>query len=451
MPLVEAGEIERLLVRAPRAFSNFEIFNTGIVINVLTDWSQRRSAWEIMDDVRKRLGDLPGIKSFPVMRQGFGARIQKPVQFVIGGGTYEELAQWRNTLVKKINEDNPGLVGLDWDYKETKPQIRVIIDYDRAAEMGVTVDEIGRTLETLLGSRRVTTYIDAGEEYDVILEGERDAQRTPTNLQSIYVRSERSGELIPLSNLVTLEEFADSIKLNRYNRVRAITLEANLADGVSLGSALESLETLAREHLPGKVIIDYKGQSRDFKFASAAIAFTFVLGLVVVFLVLAAQFESWIHPLVIMLTVPLAMAGALLGLYLTGQTLNLYSQIGLIMLVGLAAKNGILIVEFANQLRDAGRPFREALLEASCVRLRPIIMTGITTAAGSIPLLLSTGAGTETRVAIGTVILSGTLAATLFTLFVVPVAYDLLARHTGSPKRVRRQLDRELAEETPQE
>ncbi len=445
MPLVESGEIARLLVRAPRAFGNFDIFNTGIVINVLNDWSARRSAWTIMDDVRERLKDLPGVRVFPVMRQGFGARIQKPVQFVIGGGTYQELAQWRDTLVEKINANNPGLVGLDWDYKETKPQLRVVIDYDRAAELGVTVGAIGRTLETMLGSRRVTTYIDAGQEYDVILEGERSTQRTPTNMENIYVRSDRSRQLIPLSNLVRLEEFADSLRLNRYNRVRAITLEANLADGVALGSALASLETMVKDNLPGSVIVDYKGQSRDYRYAGGSILFAFILGIAVVFLVLAAQFESWIHPLVIMFTVPLAMAGALLGLYLTGQTLNLYSQIGLIMLVGLAAKNGILIVEFANQLRDAGRPFRDALVEAADVRLRPIVMTGITTAAGSVPLLLSSGAGTETRTVIGTVVLAGILAATLFTLYVVPVAYDLLARHTGSPQRVKRQLEAELA------
>ncbi len=197
--------------------------------------------------------------------------------------------------------------------------------------------------------------------------------------------------------------------------------------------------------MPGDVIIDYKGQSRDYQFSGASIIFTFMLGIAVVFLVLAAQFESWVHPFVIMLTVPLAMGGALLGLYVTGQTLNIYSEIGLIMLVGLAAKNGILIVEFANQLRDAGKAFRDALIEAAEIRLRPIVMTGLTTAAGSIPLLLSTGAGTETRIVIGTVILFGILAATFFTLFVVPVAYDLLARHTGSPLRVKRQLEREIS------
>ncbi|MBT8429035.1 MAG: efflux RND transporter permease subunit, partial [Gammaproteobacteria bacterium] len=348
--------------------------------------------------------------------------------------------------LQKIEESNPGLKGVDWDYKETKPQLQVVIDYDRAADLGVTVGEIGRTLETMLGSRRVTTFIEQGEEYDVILEGERHDQRTPTDLSNLYVRSQRSNQLIPLANLVKLEEMADSIKLNRYNRVRAITISANLSDGLALGDALAYLDELVKEHLPGKVIIDYKGQSRDFRATGESILFVLVLGALIVYLVLAAQFESWIHPLVIMLTVPLAMAGALLGLYLTGQSLNLYSQIGLIMLVGLSAKNGILIVEFANQLRDAGKEFHQALLEATEVRFRPIVMTGITTAAGSAPLLLSSGAGSETRTVIGTVILYGVLAATLFTLFIVPVAYDLLARHTGSPGQQNRRLQSELGE-----
>ena len=445
LPYAESGEAIRVLVRAPRIFGSAQIFNSGIVIMVLNDFSERRSAWAIIDEVKGKLADLPGVRAFPVMRQGFGARIQKPVQFVLGGGTYEELAQWRDTLLAEIEKDNPGLTSIDWDYKETKPQLRVEIDYDRAADLGVKVGTIGRTLETMLGSRQVTTYLDAGEEYDVILEGERDAQRTPASLTNLYVRSDRSGELIPLASLVSVAEIADSKSLNRYNRVRAITVEANLADGLALGDALSYLESKVRQHLPEQAQVDYKGQSADFRESSAGILFVFLLGLVVVFLVLAAQFESWIHPLVIMLTVPLAMAGALLGLWWAGETLNLYSQIGLIMLVGLAAKNGILIVEFANQLRDQGLAFRDALLEASQVRLRPIVMTGITTAAGSVPLLLSSGAGAETRAVIGTVILFGVLAATFFTLFVVPVAYDLLARRTGSPGDVQRQLEREQA------
>ncbi|MTW22458.1 efflux RND transporter permease subunit [Allochromatium palmeri] len=444
MPYAESGEAIRLLVRSPRAFSNTATFNTGMVIIVLDSHAKRRSAWVIMDEIRAKLADLPGVRAFPVMRQGFGSRTSKPVQFVIGGGNYEELAAWRDTLVAEIEKDNPGLVGLDWDYKETKPQLRVEIDYDRAADLGVTVGTLGRTLETMLGSRRVTTYLDQGEEYDVILEGERDEQRTPTSLENIYIRSARTDALIPLASLARVTETAESPSLNRFNRIRAITLEASLAEGLALGEALDYLESKAREHLPEHAQIDYKGQSRDFRSSAAGVLFVFVLGLMVVYLVLAAQFESWIHPLVIMLTVPLAMAGALFGLWITGQSLNIFSQIGLVMLVGLAAKNGILIVEFANQLRDQGQEFRAALLEASETRLRPILMTGITTAAGAIPLLLSSGAGSETRAVIGIVILAGVLAATVFTLFVVPVAYDRLARHTGSPGAVKRRLEQEM-------
>ena len=445
MVFVDSGEATRLLVRTPRSFGNLESFNSGIVIFVLNSWEQRRSAWEIMDDVRSQLDGLPGVRAFPVMRQGFGSSIQKPLQFVIGGGTYQELAQWRDILLEKIEENNPGLLGIDWDYKETKPQLQVSIDYGRAAELGVTVGNIGRTLETMLGSRRVTTYLEEGEEYDVIIEGERSTQRTPTDLQAIYVRSDRSGELIPLANFVTLEEFADSSSLNRYNRIRAITLQANLADGLALGQALMYMEDLAREHLPERVIIDYKGISQDYKNSSQSILFVFMLGIIVVFLVLAAQFESWINPFVIMLTVPLAMAGGLLGLYITGNTLNLYSQIGLVMLIGMAAKNGILIVEFTNQMRAQRMSFYHAVLYAAEVRLRPIVMTAITTAAGALPLIFSSGAGAETRMVIGVVVLAGILSATFFTLFVVPVAYSLLARRAGLPGSIARRLQEELA------
>jgi len=443
MHYVDKGEIDLLLVRTPRSFGNLASFNDGIVIAVLAPWEDRRVAWPLMDDVQADLSDLTGVRAFAVMRQGFGGGIQKPVQFVIGGGSYEELVDWRDLLLNKIREDNPGLVGLDHDYKETKPQLRIVIERDRAADLGVSVLTVGRTLESMLGGRRVTTFIDEGEEYDVIIEGKRETQNTPGDLQNIYVRSNRSNDLIPLSNLVKIEEFADASTLNRYNRVRAITLESNLAEGYSLGEALTYLEGLVREHLPESAIIDYKGQSLDYKTSGQAILFVFLLGIFVVFLVLAAQFESYIHPLVIMLTVPLAITGALAGLYFLGGTLNIYTQVGLIMLVGLAAKNGILIVEFINQLRDQGMEFDKAVIEASGIRLRPIVMTGITTASGSLPLILSSGAGAETRVAIGIVILCGVLAATAFTVIIVPVAYSLFARGTTSPQATTRQLEKE--------
>ncbi|GLP94759.1 efflux RND transporter permease subunit [Paraferrimonas sedimenticola] len=448
MPLVESGDVKRLLIRAPRGWGGTADFSNGMAIVVLEDWSVRRPAQEIIGDIRARLGDLAGVRAFPIMRQAFGRGVGKPIQFVIGGPSYEALVEWRDIMLEKA-QDNPYVVGLDHDYQETKPQLRVLIDKERAASLGVSISHIGRTLESMLGSKKVTTFMRDGEEYDVIIEGERDNQNTANDLENIYVRSDRTKQLIPLSNMVSVEEFADASRLNRYNRLRSITLEANLADGASLGDALNYLNGLAAEHLPAEAIISYKGQSLDYYESGSSIYFVFLLALVVVFLVLAAQFESYVHPLVIMLTVPLATLGALLGLYFTGQTLNIYSQIGIIMLVGLSAKNGILIVEFANQLRDRGLAFEEAVVQASSQRLRPILMTGITTAAGAIPLVLASGAGAETRLVIGVVVLSGTLVATLFTLFVIPGTYSLLARNTSSPDAVARKLEAELAADKP--
>jgi multidrug efflux pump len=446
MPFVDSGDFERLLVRAPRAFGQTEVFNTGFVIMVLSHWdSGRRSAWELMRAVQGRIADLTGVRAFPVMRQGLGGGIRKPVQFVIGGATYADLVRWRDTILSKA-ADNDKLTGVDHDYKETKPQFNIVIDRNRAGDLGVSVANISRSLESKLGSRQVTTFIDDGEQYDVIVEGEDSMFRSPADLANIYVRSQRSGQLIPLSNLVTVEEFADSASRNRYNRIRSITIEANLADGYTLGQALAYLEDLARTELPPEVIIDYKGQSLEYVESSGSLLFVFLLALVVVYLVLAAQFESFKHPLVIMLTVPLAVAGALLGLKLTGQSLNIYSQIGLIVLIGLAAKNGILIVEFINQRRDAGLAFDEAVLEAAAKRLRPILMTAITTAIGALPLIVFGGAGSETRLVIGVVVLFGVVVATALTLYIIPVAYHLIARSTDTPLTTTRELTRQLEE-----
>lgn len=444
LPLAESGEAQRVLVRAPRAWGLISSFNSGMVIVVLNDWDQRRSAQEIMAEVNRKLADLPGVRAFSVMRQGIGSRVAKPVQFVIGGGTYEELSQWQDILLAKIAEENPRLIGVDTDYKDTNPQVQVVVDYARAAELGVSIQTIGRTLEAMLGRKRVTTFIDQGEEYDVLIEGERYQNNSPTDINNIYVRSERSDVLIPLANLVKLEEFAVATNLNRYNRTRAITLEADLAEGYSLGEALTYLEELVRRELPAKVAIDYKGQSQDFKFSSGSVMFAFGLGILVMFLVLAAQFESYISPLVIMFTVPLAISGGLFGLWVTSGTFNLYSQIGLIMLIGLASKNGILIVEFANQLRDENHSVHAAVMEACTVRLRPIIMTSLTTVVGSIPLILSFGAGAETRQVLGITLFFGVAAATIFSLFLIPVIYKLLAKYAGSPGEVTARLNKEL-------
>lgn len=446
MYLNEQGEVGTLLVRAPRGFGgNIADFNEGLTIVVLADWGKRRSAWVIMDEVQQKLADVPGVKNFIVMRQGLTRGLQKPVQFVLGGSTYEELATWRDLLLAEVAK-NPKLVGVDYDYKETKPQIRVDIDQNRAGDLGISIRSVGRALESLLGSRTVTTFVQDGEEYDVIVEGDYDSKRTPTDLSNIQVRSDTSGELVPLASLVSIEEIADSGNLNRYNRLRAITLEANLAEGYRLSEALEYLDAAAERVLPEEAIISYKGQSLDYKESGKSAMFVFLLALIVVYLVLAAQFESFVQPLTIMLAVPVAVAGGLFGLWCTGLAQNIYTQIGTIMLIGLAAKNGILIVEFINQLRDQGEKFNDAVLNGSVRRLRPIVMTGLTTVMGSIPLVVTSGAGSETRIVIGIVILFGVSVSALFTLFVVPLAYQLLAKRTKSPQEHIRRVESAVAD-----
>ncbi|MEN8723315.1 MAG: efflux RND transporter permease subunit [Alphaproteobacteria bacterium] len=445
-PLIENGDISRLLLRVPISFGNPESFNSAAAIVVLNDFDKRRDAFTIIEDVKARLHDLSGVRVFPSMRRAFGKRSSSPVQFVIGGGSYEELVVWRDMMLAAIaDRDGLGVVDVDSDFKQTQPQIRIDIDKTRAGDLGVPIGDVGVTLETMLSGRIAGRFIENGEEYDVVIEGERAQRQSPADVTDIHVRSRNDGLLVPLDQLISFEEQATSNTLPRYNRVRAITITGDLAEGVPLGTALDNLDELAREILPEAASIDYKGESRDLRYDSGSLDFVLILGIVIVFLVLAAQFESFVHPLVIMLTVPLAIGGALLGIWLTGGSLNIQTQIGLVMLVGLAAKNGILIVEFANQLRGQGRAFDDAIREASLLRLRPIIMTGITTAIGAVPLILASGPGFEMRAAIGVTIFFGVVIATCLTIFVVPVAYKILARGTKSASAVADQLAGELS------
>ncbi|MBD3776101.1 MAG: efflux RND transporter permease subunit [Thiotrichales bacterium] len=446
MPLVENHEAKRLLVRSPRSFGNSEIFNSGFIIVVLEDWSQRRSAYVIMDEVRKKLADLTGVKATPVMRSPIGGRIQKPVQFVIGGPSYEKLAEWKTLMEQAIGESNPGLTGMDWDYEPNKPELRLQVDYAKAEALGLTHQDVVETLQILLGSKKATTFMHEGEEYDIYLKAEHEWFQSPQDLEQIYLRSSLTGEMVPLSAITTLSTSGVASSLNRYNRVRSITLEANLEDGLSLGQALDYLNALTRKTLPPEANLDYKGQSRDFQTASNSFYFVFLFGVVVIFLVLAAQFESFIHPLVILLTVPLALAGGLFALLGYGMSLNIYSQIALVLLLGLATKNGILIVEFTNQLRDRGLPLYRALVNATQLRLRPIVMTAVTTIVGMIPLIFSSGAGAETRYILGIVLFWGVAFSTLLSLFIIPVAYALIAKRSGSPLASTHQLEKALEE-----
>lgn len=442
LPYRETGEVARVLVRTP-GFGG----TSGIAIVGMADWESReRSTFEVMNEISAKLSQVPDVRAFAIMRSGIGGRgLGRPVQFVLQGNTYEELVQWRDILIEKASE-NPNLLRIDSDYKETSPQLLVDIDRDRAADLGVSISEIGRTLETMLGQRRVSTFLDRGQEYEVIMEGNEADYRSPSSIDNIYVRSDRSGQLIPLDNLLDVTEQATSTTLNRYNRMRAVTISANLADGYTVGQALTFLENIVATELPAEVSIDYKGESQLYQESGSSFVFIFALALAVTFLVLAAQFESWVHPFVIMLTVPLALVGAYIGLYLTGFSINIYSQIGLVMLIGLAAKNGILIVEFANQLRDTGTEFEEAIKKASMLRLRPIVMTAFTTLFSALPLVLATGPGAESRAVIGMVIFAGVLFSVFMTLFIVPTAYAYLARNTGSPLKRTKQLEKLSAE-----
>ena len=438
-PYFDDGTIQRGVISVPGWGDQ-----SGIVNVTLKPWEERKiSTAALLAKLNKGWEEIPDLRIIAFMsggRRGGGGGGGQPVQLVLGGPNYDELARWRDIIISKASE-NPGLLRLDSDLRETQPQVLVRVDTNRAASLGVTARSIGTTLQTLMSERQVTTYVVDGEEYDVVLEAKPDQRESYADLRNVFVRSERSGELIPLSNLTRLEDQAGPSQLNRYNRMRAVTISANLAPGYTLGEALDYLENLVRTELPSTAQIDYRGESLDYKESSGALLFTFGVALFVVFLVLAAQFESFVHPLVIMVTVPLAVAGGLLGLALSGLTLNIYSQIGIIMLVGIAAKNGVLIVEFINQLRDKGMEFKEAIIEASRIRFRPVIMTAFSATMGAVPLILTRGPGAESRTALGVVIFSGVSLATFFTLFIVPAVYNLLARRTGSPNAVAQKLE----------
>ena len=449
MEKVSKGDIRAIMVRAPNSFGASEDFSSGRVTVFLPAWADRsQSTRDVLEATQKALKGLPAVRVSATISSGLSRGRGQPIQFVIAGDTYDDLARARDKLLAAA-DDNPGLVDLDADYKETKPQVLIDVDTVRAGDLGVSLSEIGATLETMMGSKRVTTYVDRGEEYYVVLQAEKADRVTPADLNGVYVRSNRGDQLIPLSNVVKLRNYADAGELGRYNKLRAITIGGALAPGYSLGEALTWLETEAAG-IPEITQVGYKGESLAYRQAGNAILGILGMTILIVYLVLAAQFESFVHPSVIVLTVPLAVGGGLLGLFVMGGTLNIYSQIGIVMLVGLAAKNGILIVEFANQLRDAGQPIAEAIVEAASRRLRPILMTSIATVAGAIPLMLSSGAGAAARGAIGTVVVWGVSLATILTLFVIPTFYARMARRTGSPNAVSRQLDSEMGGTDPQ-
>ncbi|MGE3874755.1 MAG: efflux RND transporter permease subunit [Parvibaculaceae bacterium] len=437
-----AAQVEDILKESPniRAYlvtvgqPEVNQFNT---IGRLKEYDERSlTQSQILQQLQPKLRKVAGAQVYARSPAGFGRRGGgRPVEFVIQtSGTYEDLEKYSEAMLDRLAQ-NPGIVETDTDLKLNKPQLEVKIDRDRVADLGLDVSEIGRTLETMLGGRQVTRFEISGEQYDVIVQLDASERTAPENLARMFVRN-KSGEMIQLSNIVSITETVAPKDLRRFNQLRSVTIQANLAPGYTLGQALQAMQAAAAEVLPSSVLTDVSGQSREFRDASSNILFIFVLALAFIYLVLSAQFESFRDPLMIMLSVPLSMTGALLALKLTGGTLNIYSQIGLVTLVGLITKHGILIVDFANRLQEDGKSRAEAVLEAATLRLRPILMTTSAMVLGAVPLALAHGAGSEARIQIGWVIVGGMTFGTLLTLFVVPAVYSLFGRQAATSEAV---------------
>lgn len=396
----------------------------GIAFYRPVPWEERsRSTLELQRDLQPKVLGIPGINAFVNTPPSFGQNPRaRPIQVVVlSSAPMEQLASVSEGIVSELVK-SPMLQGVETDLQISKPELQLQIDRERAAELGVEVDAVGRTLESLLGGRQVTRFKKGNEQYDVLVQLSPQGRSTPDTIRAMTVRG-RDGQLVPLSSLVEMREAVAPRELNHFLQQRAVSISAGLAPGVALGDALRFVEETARKGMPPNFQLDYDGQSREYRDSQDAIYFVFLLALLFIFLVLAAQFESFLHPLVILVTVPLAMTGALATILATGGSLNVYSQIGLIALIGLITKNGILIVEFANQLREQGMAIREATIRATALRFRPILMTSIATVCGALPLALSSGAGSESRQEIGWVVVGGMTVGTLLTLFILPSIY----------------------------
>ena len=437
--LVHEGVFARYIISAP-SFGQAQ-FNTGNANGTMPDDRKHKiSSQDLAAQLNKEFSSITSARAIasvrPSLQRGGGGGSN--MDLIVLGNEYPQINAWIQPLMAAA-QANPGMARARIEYEPTSPRVLVNIDQDAAAAQGVSPGSIGNALQAMFGSEKVTTYVKAGQEYDVILQTDRAKRQTEQDLKNVYVRS-ASGAIIPLASVVTTKVSGDTPTRSRVDRLRAITLSVQLNPGYTVGQAVKFFEAEIKKQ-PGGLSYKWGGTAKDYLEASGSVGLAFAMALLLVFLVLAAQFESWIHPAVIMLTVPVAALGGLFGLLMAGSTMNTYSQIGLIILVGIAAKNGILIVEFANQLRDEGLSIREAVIESAALRLRPIIMTSISAAAGAIPLIVWGGAGGESRKTIGVTIFSGAIFATLVTLFIVPVFYNLLARYTKSPEATARRIE----------
>ncbi|WP_417534067.1 efflux RND transporter permease subunit [Marinobacterium stanieri] len=429
-----AQQVEEIVSQVPEATHYFGVTGFPSETNSLTfirlqDWDERtRKQQAITESLTPQLyGGVTGNMSFGMNPPSLGQSIiSRPVEFIIKTTRdYEELNAIAGQMLAKMAE-NPGLAQPDTDLKLNKPELSVNLNRDKVSDVGINVNEMGRALETFMAGRELTRYKQDGEQYDVILQVEDSDRRVPGDLTDLYVRGDQ-GEMIQLANLVTVDETITAKELNHFDKLKAVKIQAMLAPGYSLGEALTFMEQSLKEIAPD-AMFDYAGQSREFKESSNTLQVTFGLALIFIFLVLAAQFESFKNPLIIMLAVPPALAGALVALHFSGGSLSIYSQIGLITLIGLVTKHGILIIEFANQLQDRGMAVQEAVVEAASLRLRPILMTTGATVLGAMPLAMALGAGAESRQQIGWVIVGGMMFGTLLTLFVIPTVYSYFGK-----------------------
>ena len=423
----ENDEAKRVLLKVPRSFSGSENFSDGIGIVILNHWSERRPINEIIEDVKNNINISDAqVRVFPP--RGLGQRRAGPqLQFVLGGDDYETLEEKMKIVIDEL-KNNPKFIFLDTDYKKTRPQLKVTINREKTSELGISSEQIGRTLEIFLAGRKINTFLQDGEEYYVIIQGKDSSRKIKENLSLINLKND-NGELVRLDSFLNFMEIAEAKELNRYNRTRSITLKGGLSKEYSLGKAIQKLEGISKEKLGENIKIDFKGQSKEFKESTKQFYFLFLISFLVIYLVLSAQFESFIYPIIILVTVPLSLSGGLFGLWVVGSSLNIFSQIGMIILLGISAKNGILIVEFANQLRKKGMEIEEALIESCKRRMRPVLMTVISTMIGTIPLIVGSGAGSESRLTIGIVIFFGLLSSVFLTLFVTPYFYRNIAKH----------------------
>ena len=435
IPLLQAEDspYKRLIMRVPGFGSNKNSFNSFIIIALLDEWKNRKqSSQTVMRQAIGKIVTVPETVAFPISPQSIRvSSYNKPVQMVLLGSTYKELETIQNEIITKLRK-NRNLSRIESDYSRDKPEIKLSINKNRAKDLGVSTESIGKTLETLYGGKTVTKFNKLGKEYPIILQQYLSDRRNKEGLAKIFVRSNNNGKLVSLANLVEFKEEGSAKKLTRYNRQRAVTISANISEGYTLAEAIKYLEeTISESQINNQ--ISWKGKSEELKETSNELYIIFGLALLTAYLVMAATFNSFIHPFIIVLTVPLALFGGLIFILFLNSSINIFSQIALVILIGISTKNSILIVDYANQLRTTGKNIEASVKEACDLRFRPIMMTSISTMIAMMPLVIGNigpGAGEASRLAVGSTILGGMIISTFFTLYVTPTMYLTLAKNT---------------------